>query len=95
MAESQKLHFKKTPPGTGYHAGMVVNVPEHVAKDMVGGGYAVPATPVLPNDLPGRDAFIAAGYETVEQIKSLEDPTKLTGIGKGTADQLAEYFKEK
>ena len=94
MSERKKLHFKKTPPGTGYHAGQVVSVPADIADEMVAGGYAGEPTPVLPNDLPGRDHFIAAGYESIDQIRALEDPTKVTGIGDATAKDLLSYFGE-
>ena len=92
MSERKKLHFKRTPPGTGYHAGQVVSVPADIADKMVAGGYAGEPTPVLPNDMPGRDALIAAGYESIDQVDAVKDLTKITGIGKATAEQLSEYL---
>jgi hypothetical protein len=37
-----KIQFKKVPPGTGYFAGQIANVPNHRAAHFVEKKYAVP-----------------------------------------------------
>lgn len=46
----------------------------------------------LPEALPGRDAFEAAGITSIEEIRALENPTKVKGVGKATAKELAEWL---
>jgi predicted flap endonuclease-1-like 5' DNA nuclease len=90
----KKLYFEKAPPGTGYFANHVHLVPEKMAKEFVKGGYARQTTQTLPEDLPGREAFIAAGIETLDEIKELDDLTELKGIGEATAEEVIHWFKE-
>jgi hypothetical protein len=89
-----KKYFKKKPPKSGYFKGRVHLVPEDLAKELEKQGYCRDVTETLPNDLPGRDAFLEAGIETVEEIKELDDLTKVNGIGDATAEDIVEYFKE-
>lgn len=48
----------------------------------------------LPADLPGREAFIAAGFTTFASVKELDTEEKLLaikGIGTGTVKNLAAW----
>ena len=50
----------------------------------------------LPADLPGRDAFVAAGYTSFAQVKDLDTEEKLLavkGIGPGTVKNLTAWAK--
>jgi len=50
----------------------------------------------IPQDLPGREAFVAAGLTTFESIKALDTEEKLLevkGIGKGTVKALTAWAK--
>lgn len=58
------------------------------AADLPGTG---PLT-ALPEDLPGREALIAAGIEHVEAIAGAGDLTKIKGIGKATAKAIAAHL---
>lgn len=51
----------------------------------------------LPADLPGRDAFIAAGYTEFARVKELDTEEKLLevkGIGPGTVKGLKAWAKD-
>lgn len=89
-----KQYFTKRPPGTGYHANHVHLVDEKAAKEFQQQGFCRDAVRTIPEDLPGRKEFMAAGIETVEEIRALEDPTEVKGIGDTTAQELAEWFAE-
>lgn len=66
---------------------------------IVGGGKTKaasnkPTASDLPEDFPGRDAFVAAGMN-LEQVKNFDFETdKVAGVGAGTIRQLGEYFKQ-
>lgn len=48
----------------------------------------------LPDDLPGREALVAAGLVTIESLGDVEDLTAIQGIGKATAARIREYLEE-
>lgn len=59
-----------------------------------GSGSSEPDEYDLPADLPGRDAFIAAGYTEFEKVKALETDEQLLavkGIGPGTVKNLKAW----
>lgn len=78
----------------GYFAGNVHLVPEELAARLEKDGYCRDTTQTLPEELPGREAFIKAGIETLDEVKALEDPTEVTGIGDATAEELAEWIAD-
>jgi len=97
MAEKrERLFFLQRPPGSGYFAGHTEDVPKGLAKNYKNLGYARPATPVLPDDLPGRDELIAAGVESVDELKDMskKELEALDGIGKAKAGKIVDYFTE-
>ena len=54
---------------------------------------AVEATP-LPEDFPGRDALIAAGYTVLEMVpRKGKDLTAVSNIGPVTANQILTWFE--
>lgn len=90
-----KQYFSERPPNTGYHAKRVHEVPEELAKEYQKQGYCRDATQTLPDDMPGAEEFMEAGIESVDEVKALEDPTEVKGIGDATAKDLAEWFQSK
>lgn len=48
----------------------------------------------LPEDLPGRDEFLDAGHNQLEDIKDISDYTKVKGIGPATAEKIKTYFED-
>jgi len=46
----------------------------------------------LPEDLPGKDAFINHGITSMADIKQIRDFTEIKGIGKSTDAQIQEYL---
>lgn len=49
----------------------------------------------LPDDFPGRNALIAAGYTTLEAVQAIDfAETKVPGVGRGTIPKIAAYFAE-
>lgn len=49
----------------------------------------------LPADLPGRDHFIKAGFDSLQSLMGLEEWKEVKGIGDITAQKLDKYFKKK
>jgi len=45
----------------------------------------------LPDDIPGKEALIQAGIQTVEQLKSIE-LTEIEGISKALAKKIIQYI---
>lgn len=67
---------------------------------IVGGGGKTkaasnePPTGDLPEDFPGRDAFVAAGMN-LEQVKSFDFETdKVAGVGAATIKSVGDYFSK-
>lgn len=78
LGELQKLN---APPPTGDTGLVDLREP------------AVEATP-LPEDFPGRDALIAAGYTVLEMVpRKGKDLTAVSGIGPVTANQILTWFE--
>lgn len=88
-----ELYFRKVPPKTGYFAGKVYPVPEDKAKEYLKDGYCTEPTQVLPKDVPYRKELIAAGIETLDEIKSAKDIKDVKGIGEAAEKEIAEYLK--
>lgn len=86
------LYFRKAPPKTGYHAGLVHEVPESLAKTYVKKGYATEPTPVLPKDIPFRKELIAHGIETIGELEKMKDVKVVKGIGAAGEREIAEYL---
>ena len=98
----KKIQFIKSPVGLfhlAYFAGDVVELPTNQADVLIEAGYAKEYAPALnptvdlPGDLPGRDAFLAAGIKTMEEVRLIKDHTEIKGIGKKTAEAIITYLK--
>lgn len=47
----------------------------------------------LPEDFPGREALIEAGYTTLDAVRAIDfEQTKVPGVGKATIAKIAAYF---
>lgn len=68
-----------------HHSDPPIEAQEPAAPE-IGGALA------LPDDLPGRAAFEAAGVTTVGALLALDDPLAIRGVGKATARAVALYF---
>ena len=78
LGELQKLN---APPPTGDTGLVDLREP------------AVEATP-LPEDFPGHDALIAAGYTVLEMVpRKGKDLTAVSNIGPVTANQILTWFE--
>jgi len=80
----------------GYHVGETGEFEEKQSKELIEGGFAIPATEPseLPEDLPGRNHLAKAGL-TLEDIKSMTDFTDVKGINKNLSEKIIEYLKPK
>lgn len=47
----------------------------------------------LPEDIPGREALLAAGVESIGDLERVEDLTEIVGIGRATAAKIREYVE--
>jgi hypothetical protein len=92
--------FHEVPTGTLYRAGAWSYVPEKQAAEYIRQGMAerwyfegeTPDEIDLPEDLPGRDALIEAGFKTVAGVLSIDDYDEVPGIGQVTEQKLRDYF---
>lgn len=46
----------------------------------------------LPDDLPGRAAFLEAGLTTLDAIRGINELTSVPGIGSATAGKVVSYL---
>lgn len=69
----KKLTFKKNPPGYAYTAPNTYEVPDALADQLVADGSAFESSPVLPPKFPARKKLIAAGLDTIEDIRAAVD----------------------
>ena len=95
-----KIKWLKPHPGFSYFVNDICEMPEKRAKKLVKSGHVetykepkpeIPAID-LPDDIPGRDALIAHGIETLAEAQKIKDFTEINGIGKSLNNQLQEYF---
>lgn len=68
--QTTTLYFLKTPIRFAYFAGHTYDVPNQYVKAFIREGIAREATKVLPKEVPARDKLIAAGFETIDDLKS-------------------------
>lgn len=52
-----------------------------------------PAFEPLPDTFPGKQALAEAGITTYEQVRALDDLTKIAGIGAATAAKIEEALE--
>jgi hypothetical protein len=88
-----KIHFKSRPADSAYFAGSIEEVPEHLAEKYISSGHAVPLTPSLPNDFPGRDKLIKAGILTLAEIRSV-DLSTIDGLTKAEITKIEKELAE-
>lgn len=69
-------------------------MPTEHAKDFIEAEKGHKAEGGLPEDLPGREEFLDAGHNQLEDIKEISDYTKVKGIGPATADKIKTYFED-
>lgn len=97
-----KIKFLKSHHEFAYFAGDIAQVDDDKAAELLNRGYAIilpedggdDIVNTLPEDLPGRVALFAAGFETPEAVKEAGDSIlDVEGVGKGTLKQIEAYFK--
>lgn len=98
-----KIIFIKSPTpvfNLAYFDGDILEMNANQAEVLIEAGVAKLYEPVfnliedLPMDFPGRDALIAFGIKTMQEVRLLNDPTEIKGIGKKTAEAILEYLKK-
>ena len=94
-----KIVFVKSACGIGYGymEGATLDCEEAFGMKMVNLGYAEIVTQSadgLPEDLPGKEAFLEAGITTIDDVKAIGDFTQIKGIGEATAVRITEYLKK-
>lgn len=98
--KTKNVEFIKSPGKfrLGYFEGERAVMEEKQAEELIKHGYARElgkgSKTNLPEDLPGRDAIAAAGL-SLDELAEISEYTDITGIGKGTAEKLNDYFKQK
>lgn len=77
----------KAPQGAG--------APPQGPQAPAGSPQGAETTSELPEDFPGREALIEAGYTTLEAVRSIDfEQTKVPGVGKATIAKIEAYFGE-
>lgn len=64
------------------------------AKELIRSGIGQTRR-ALPADLPGRDHFVKAGFDSIQSLAVLEEWTQVKGVGPKTAEELDNYFQSK
>ncbi len=84
-----------SPYGFGYSAGatgVILDKKQADELERLGVLKIIEPPVTLPDDLPGRDKLIAAGFKSVEEINKISDLTEVPGVGKVLAKQIVQYF---
>lgn len=100
--------FGKVPDETHFRKDSYSWVDADQAKEYVEKGYAKEYNPEkkepdkveeakpssdIPEDFPGRDDFIAAGYNDFKDVEEIEDYQSVSGIGDSTEIKIKNYFE--
>jgi hypothetical protein len=94
MKKLISIYIIKAHPLYSYFTAQTYDVPADQARELILSGNAREATLVLPLDLPGREAILSAGIETLTQLAEIGDFTKIKGIGRKTAFAITDYLLE-
>lgn len=82
--------------GLAYMIGQEADLPELLAEQCIEDGYAVRVKVLvdLPEELPKREALIAAGITTVEAVEAASDKEleALKGIGKKSVEEIRAFL---
>ena len=94
-----KIKFLKPAPGYAYSEGMVGDLSEEMAQDLIDKGYAKNAESVddfdLPEDFPLREKLIEEGFGKMEDLKAnIEAIKKVEGIGEKTYEKIVERLNQ-
>lgn len=82
--------------GYGYMEGQELDLSDNKAMDFINRGYACMVTTNtdgLPEDIPGRNALLKAGFKTVTELSGITDFSQYDGISKAVSDKITEYLK--
>jgi hypothetical protein len=103
MPTTKKIKFTKSPTGLfrlAYFPGDVVEMNTNQADVIIEAGYAEEYNPVihqesgLPVDIPARDKLLAAGVNSLDELRQYDDLTDINGIGKKSAEAIIAYLKK-
>lgn len=92
--KTRKIFLMKPVPGYSYHAGEVHELPEELADTFIEMDKAREPEQTLPKDFPHREALIAGGLETINQIENAKDLKQVNGIGPAGEKEIIKYLKE-
>lgn len=97
-SKTVKVTFLKSPKGFGYSAPKTYDLPEDEAKKFTKEGVAVTSTKVLPDEFPAREILIAAGFETVADVKKASEgkhfnESKIPNLTGAKASAVRIYLK--
>lgn len=92
-----KIKFIKPamPLGFAYAEGEQLDCLEPFGKELINSGFAIEVDNVqgaLPADMPGREALIIAGFDSLDAVKECTELTEIKGIGKATAENIVAYI---
>lgn len=77
----------------GFTPEMATKVKAHLIENKII-SESIPSECELPEDFPFRDVFEGLGYNTLEEIKGVEDLLTLKGVGEATANAVTEYLNK-
>jgi len=90
--DDPRAAFLFATEGVEISAGDVERLGLGVAGGRIVLAGAEPDLSGLPKDMPARDALIAAGLGSVEDVTAHPDLTEFDGIGKATAAKIVDYL---
>lgn len=95
-----KIRFIRpaVPLGFAYAQGEEIDAEQALCDEFIAQGFAVKVdetTPSgLPADIPGLQALVAAGFNSIDEVKNCKDLKEINGIGDKTADAIDEYISK-
>jgi len=99
-----RIKFIKSPQalGFGYFADDEIECEDKQAKEFIGLKYAIqvgadkPRSEIgLPRSFPHRELFDKLGFDSIENIKEIDNLEKLSGVTEKIAFDVLEYLYPK
>ena len=48
----------------------------------------------LPDDFPGREALVAAGFDSLAKVEAVADFDEIPGVGQITEERIVAWFED-
>jgi sporulation protein YlmC with PRC-barrel domain len=99
--KTKKIKFVRKamfePFNRGESVGTITELDVKLANDLIKAKLVIPAEEKesgLPEDIPAREILVGLNFNSVEEVKAIDDLTKLNGISAVLADKIKAYLEE-